>query len=121
TALNKYRERILRYSLAAGAAILVLQTAAYLGGGRWMVFFWATPFLGVSMVFMWLVGNAASGFSGRLGRLLEFSPLLYVGRISYGMYLFHAFMPPLVSYIAATIGLSQPRTSLMFFLASGLT
>jgi len=42
---------------------------------------------------VWLVGGAAVGFKGWAGRLLEWKPLVYVGTISYGMYIYHVFVP----------------------------
>lgn len=41
--------------------------------------------------FAWLVLRAARGFAGPLGRLLASRPLGFVGQISYGVYVFHAF------------------------------
>lgn len=37
----------------------------------------------------WLVQNQ----SGRLARMLSFGPLVYIGRISYGIYVYHLFVP----------------------------
>jgi peptidoglycan/LPS O-acetylase OafA/YrhL len=45
-----------------------------------------------TMCFTWLIGGAADGFSGVGGRLLESGPLVYLGRISYGLYIFHGFV-----------------------------
>jgi peptidoglycan/LPS O-acetylase OafA/YrhL len=45
------------------------------------------PFLG------WLVIGAADGFAGLPARLLENRAVVYLGKISYGMYIFHMFMP----------------------------
>jgi peptidoglycan/LPS O-acetylase OafA/YrhL len=41
--------------------------------------------------FAWLVLQAARGLPGLLGRVLASRPLGYVGQISYGVYVFHAF------------------------------
>jgi peptidoglycan/LPS O-acetylase OafA/YrhL len=41
--------------------------------------------------FAWLVLAAARGFGGFFGRVLTLRPLLYVGKVSYGVYVFHAF------------------------------
>jgi peptidoglycan/LPS O-acetylase OafA/YrhL len=40
----------------------------------------------------WLVGKATSATPHRAQRLLEWRPLVYVGTISYGMYLVHTFV-----------------------------
>src|ERR1700733_14867187 len=39
----------------------------------------------------WLVFSAAQGFRGPFGWLLECAPLNYLGKISYGLYVFHNF------------------------------
>jgi len=41
--------------------------------------------------YAWLVLAAAKGMGGIAGRLLTLRPLLFVGRVSYGVYVFHAF------------------------------
>ena len=48
------------------------------------------------LIFGWLVCHATGGFGGRAGRLLAHPWLVYVGRISYGIYLIHAFAPVVV-------------------------
>ena len=41
----------------------------------------------------WLVWRAAEGFGGIAKKIFEWRPALYVGRISYGVYVYHALMP----------------------------
>ncbi|MCW3128088.1 MAG: acyltransferase 3 [Bacteroidetes bacterium] len=41
----------------------------------------------------WLTGRAVFGFTGITGRFLEFKPFVYIGKISYSMYLFHILVP----------------------------
>ena len=45
--------------------------------------------LAVTLLFIPLISGAANGFSGLPGQLLMQRPLRYVGRISYGIYIFH--------------------------------
>jgi peptidoglycan/LPS O-acetylase OafA/YrhL len=40
-----------------------------------------------------IVYNVAHGRLGRFGSVLLWRPLVYLGRISYGMYMFHLFVP----------------------------
>src|SRR5262249_50299529 len=89
--------------------------------GKGQRLFWATSFVGVSLVFVWLVARATDGFSGPIGKWLEFRPLLYIGKISYGIYLYHRFMPDLVRYVFRAAGWAAPHTLRLFFLASALT
>ena len=48
---------------------------------------------GVSLTAAWMVGRAIDGFGGVAGALLIARPITYVGTISYGLYLYHGFMP----------------------------
>ena len=74
---------------------LALQGAGALG---YRLPFWG-PALGQTFeafVFGWVVLAASRGFSGPVARVLSAPAVRYVGRISYGAYLWHAFMPLLV-------------------------
>jgi peptidoglycan/LPS O-acetylase OafA/YrhL len=44
-----------------------------------------------ALVSVWLVAGASRGFGGLGGRLLSLWPLVYLGTISYGIYLYHFF------------------------------
>jgi peptidoglycan/LPS O-acetylase OafA/YrhL len=45
----------------------------------------------------WVVWTAAKGFPGIIGKVLSWGPLVYLGKISYGLYVFHllsgSFLP----------------------------
>jgi peptidoglycan/LPS O-acetylase OafA/YrhL len=43
----------------------------------------------IDMFFGWLILNGAKGFKGWFGRFLQWSPMAYLGKISYGLYVFH--------------------------------
>ncbi len=47
----------------------------------------------VSVLALWLVVHASLGAAGWLGRFLNNPALQYVGRISYGIYVFHMLVP----------------------------
>ena len=47
----------------------------------------------VISLFVSITLGAAQGFKGAAGRLLSSRPMVYVGQISYGLYLFHNFIP----------------------------
>jgi peptidoglycan/LPS O-acetylase OafA/YrhL len=42
---------------------------------------------------IWLIGRAVFGFKGMIGFILNLRPLKYIGKISYGVYLVHIFIP----------------------------
>ena len=51
----------------------------------------------VAIFYVWLVSNAADGFGGIVGKIMELEAIVFLGKISYGMYIFHCFMNPLFS------------------------
>jgi peptidoglycan/LPS O-acetylase OafA/YrhL len=76
----------------------------------------------LAVFFVWLVAGAARGFRGPAGRLLEWRPIVYLGRISYGVYLIHNFSVPLVGFVFPRIGLapSLPQAAIAVPTTSGL-
>lgn len=46
----------------------------------------------------------ANGFKGAIGRILESRLFVFPGKISYGIYLFHFFIPGMTSWVMARIG-----------------
>jgi peptidoglycan/LPS O-acetylase OafA/YrhL len=106
--------------LACGAILLLfwqLNTGWTLRVGLWD--------LAASLVFVWLVDRAARGFTGPVGALLSSRPLVYLGAISYGLYVFHPLIEPMFTGLAARLHL--PVTfppdggALRFTLVSGLS
>jgi peptidoglycan/LPS O-acetylase OafA/YrhL len=73
-----------------------------------------------SLIFCWLIGSASRGFGGRFGRLLEWRPISYVGKISYGIYIFHNLVPPALSTLARRVGIGYRDTGIVPFVASSL-
>ena len=61
----------------------------------------------LSIFFVWLVSSAAKGFDGILGRFLELKPLVFIGKISYGIYIYHNFMNPIYGIVSWHLGLSN--------------
>jgi peptidoglycan/LPS O-acetylase OafA/YrhL len=55
--------------------------------------------LALSLSFAWLVIGAARGFQGIGGALLNAQPLRDTGVISYGLYIVHPFMLPVVAWL----------------------
>lgn len=59
-----------------------IASAVNVAGGR----------LALSGIFMFVIETAARGIAGWIGRLLRSAPMVYLGRISYGIYVLHHFM-----------------------------
>ena len=55
--------------------------------------------LSASLTFVWLVFRAAQGINGTAGTALSWNPLLYIGRISYGLYLYHGLVVDLFKWV----------------------
>jgi peptidoglycan/LPS O-acetylase OafA/YrhL len=66
-----------------------------------------TPYLPTALAGVCLVGLAARGFSGPMGYLLQSAPMTYVGRISYGLYVIHMFVPHLMLHYFPSAGFGR--------------
>jgi peptidoglycan/LPS O-acetylase OafA/YrhL len=52
--------------------------------------------VGAALLAGWVVLRASTGFRGPIGKLLEIKTLIYLGTISYGIYVYHNFIPTLM-------------------------
>lgn len=62
-----------------------------------------------------IVAGASTGFSGLLGRTLSFRPLVYLGAISYGVYVFHYFAPLALQWVTARLGVQEASSVVLVF------
>jgi peptidoglycan/LPS O-acetylase OafA/YrhL len=69
----------------------------------------------LSLLFIWLIDAATRPFRGLAGYILEWKPIAYMGRISYGVYVLHAFMPVVLFYTLKLAGVSIPDGSTAWF------
>lgn len=110
--------------LSAGAVVFLISLALYMTG-RGAPVVSAGASLAMSLIFVWIVDRASIGFTGIPGSVLEAKPIVYLGRISYGIYVFHNFMPVLVPRVLAATGVPNPtgRTGIIvnFVLFSAAT
>jgi peptidoglycan/LPS O-acetylase OafA/YrhL len=60
----------------------------------------------MSITFACIVAVASTGYKGAVGKILQFRPLVYLGRISYGLYVYHCFAPFLTVRIIRGLGIS---------------
>lgn len=82
------------------------------------LFAWFAKDLGKGLLFTWMVGSAAQGFTGVAGRILTWQPIVYLGKISYGIYLFHPFVPWICSKLTgASFVIGSPVLASFFYAA----
>jgi peptidoglycan/LPS O-acetylase OafA/YrhL len=90
-------------SLAAGAtAVWVALIAREAAGAALPLPAMAIKQTLQAMAFGWLVAGATHGFRGRAARVLSARPVVYVGRISYGVYLAHGFAGAMLAAVGVT-------------------
>jgi len=58
-----------------------------------------------ALVSLWLINGAADGFRSPARRFLEFVPLVYLGKISFGIYVLHLMIPSLMEWLRSKTGL----------------
>jgi len=58
----------------------------------------------------YVIYRTSIGFKGLMGRILEFKPLLYLGKISYGIYLYHSFIKSVAPNMLNALSISMPST-----------
>ena len=75
---------------------------------------------GAALVFCWLIGSASRGFAGPFGRLLEWRPVVYLGKISYGIYIFHYLVPLGFDAAATHFGVEYENSGFFNFIATSL-
>lgn len=100
-------------SVLVGATLLL----RYLGlGGQYQV---VGLDFGVSLLSAWWVARAARGFGGAPGAFLSSSPAIGIGKISYGLYVYHGFTPYLLGRYVP--GFMMMPTSIRVLLLTGVT
>jgi peptidoglycan/LPS O-acetylase OafA/YrhL len=90
--------RVWIWPLAATCAFIATLSLTKLDFLPKAALFIAAPLL-LSVVCVWLVYRCSTGFSGVVGKILEYKPLTYLGQISYGLYVYHSFAPNILSSI----------------------
>jgi len=109
---SEHRETIRKYVCRAGlwvgvplllACIVMRYTHTYPYGFEIIVSRFA-----MGMAFVWLVDRTAQGFKGPVGWVLSFKPLVWIGTLSYGIYVYHHFSPDLLQRVFAYFSLPYP-------------
>ena len=75
--------------------------------------------LGIALISLSLVYLATTTGPSLIRRSLELPPVRYLGRISYGIYLYHLFLIPIGRVAAREYGVPAPERGLEMFLVYG--
>ncbi len=111
------RKYLTKFVLPIGVGLLLILNllAYYKLKSRLLITF---DDIAYSLIFCWLIGKASMGFKGIPGKILELKPLIYLGKISYGIYVYHNLVPVLLSSIFHQFGATYPETGWFTFLTS---
>jgi peptidoglycan/LPS O-acetylase OafA/YrhL len=108
-----------RAVLPAGLILYAICLILYHYGIKPSVFFVVGDFA-AALIFAWLINAAGHGFKGVVGKVLEFPPLLYLGKITYGIYVYHNLTPLLVMPVFNYLGIPFRVPSFLNFVISGI-
>jgi peptidoglycan/LPS O-acetylase OafA/YrhL len=89
--------RLMKLFLISGLLIVTLTTGFYVFKVGFRILH-TLLCLGVSLLFVVLIEKTARGFTGKAKTVMENAVVLYIGKISYGLYVYHNFMLAIVLY-----------------------
>jgi peptidoglycan/LPS O-acetylase OafA/YrhL len=70
----------------------------------------------LALFFVGVIFHASIGLKGIAGKVLSLKPLIYIGKISYGLYIYHNFVPFFVERLWPVFGLEPEFTTNGYFL-----
>lgn len=113
------QKHLTRLILPIGLILYTLSLILYHYRIKPSVFFVLSDFAG-SLIFAWLISSAGLGFKGLAGKVLEWRPLIYLGKITYGIYIYHYFPPLILVPLLSRFGYEMPVPGFTSFVLSGL-
>jgi peptidoglycan/LPS O-acetylase OafA/YrhL len=69
---------------------------------------------------MGIIWYASNGIKGFLKYILEHKVFLYIGRIGYGLYLYHLLVPDLRMFLLRSLTLPVSNSSVLYFIDAAL-
>jgi peptidoglycan/LPS O-acetylase OafA/YrhL len=75
---------------------------------------------GAALVFCWLIWSASRRFRGPARHVLEWRPIVYLGKISYGIYLFHFLVPVAFERAAAHLDVAYENAGFVNFIVTSV-
>jgi peptidoglycan/LPS O-acetylase OafA/YrhL len=121
---HAHRSRLKKETIRRAMNFLVLPLGVFVSLCLWMLVYfeinWSANIvlfnLSVALIFSWLISTASLGFGGVTGRVMEWRPLVYCGKISYGMYVYHQFAPPILAFGFGKVGMNYHEHGWLNFL-----
>lgn len=111
--ISSERLRLIGRGPALWALVIVVALSVLAHADRlFFMFFDVTA----AFVFGWVIAAASRGMKGSIGRILEARAIVYIGKISYGVYLCHAFSPFVVTWVMRVIGVQRSSPVVLFCL-----
>lgn len=114
--IQKY---LTRFILPIGLVLYIICLILYHYRIKPSVFFVVGDF-STSLIFAWLISSAGLGFENFAGKVLELKPLRYLGKITYGIYVYHYFPPLILVPLLNRFGYQLSIPSFENFVLSGL-
>jgi peptidoglycan/LPS O-acetylase OafA/YrhL len=118
-ALRTIQKYLTKLILPFGIVLYLTSLALYHYHLKPSVFFTLNDFA-ASLIFTWLVSTAAIGLGGIVGRLMTVPLLMYLGKISYGIYVFHYFVPLMVFPVFEALKIPLQVPGVSNFIVSGM-
>ncbi len=114
------KRRLLSIAAPLGLAsfTLVLIALAREWEPRWCIVVYG---LCLGLWSIWLIDRAWQGIGGVAGRLLQWQPLVYLGTISYGLYIIHNFVGGVANWAQKTHGAHLSRLPVRLTVLFGVT
>jgi peptidoglycan/LPS O-acetylase OafA/YrhL len=63
--------------------------------------------LPVGLLSLWMISLAAEGVPGPIGHVISWPVFIYIGRISYGIYVYHYFVPIVLQPVFERLGIAE--------------
>lgn len=109
------KQILIKYGLAIGGPLFfcsiltkeIIQVPEYFS-----IFYRTTE----AFFYVWLIGRASEGMTGVIGKVLDQKALVEIGKVSYGIYLFHPFITGISSRVFKFIGVTLERGIIYFLI-----
>lgn len=120
---NEYAEQkqnLIKYGLVIGGPLFLcsILTKEIIQVPEYFSIFYRTT---EAFFYVWLIGRASEGMTGVIGKVLDLKALVEIGKVSYGIYLFHPFITGISSRVFKFVGVTLERGVVYFVIHSVLS